>query len=553
MSKPNTNHTSRARMRTLSKLSPFELKDFLITAAKKTAAGNPSLFLNAGRGNPNWTATTPREAFFSLGQFAIEEAKRPLNLLDLAGMPQKDGIAARFNTWVGRNTNGPGVKLLREAVDYGVKKLGFNADAFVHELADSIVGDQYPTPDRMLAHAEQAVHAYLVKEMCGGKAPGGKLNLFAVEGGTAAMCYIFNTLKANRLLKKGDKIAIGVPIFTPYIEMARLEDFDLEVVPIKANDLPNVDPEAGQYPAEEIAKLEDKRIKAFFVVNPSNPPSFAIQSNTLRQITRLVKTKRPDLIVLTDDVYGTFVSGFRSLMADLPHNTICVYSFSKYFGCTGWRLGVIATHEKNILDQQIAALPASAKAALRRRYGSITLEPDKLKFIDRLVADSRCVALNHTAGLSLPQQVMMTLFSLFALIDDQNTYKATCQEIVHRRLHALYRGLGLPIPKNDSYSSYYIMFDLMLWAKMRHGEDFCRFLAKNYEPLDLIFRIAEQHSVVLMDGGGFGGPKWSFRISLANLPDETYEKIGDFLVDCAQEYLSAWEKSKPQSPQPKKG
>ena len=56
-----------------------------------------------------------------------------------------------------------------------------------------------------------------------------------------------------------------------------------------------------------------------------------------------------------------------------------------------------------------------------------------------------------------------------------------------------------------------------------------------------------------MDGGGFGGPKWSFRISLANLADETYEKIGDFLVDCAQEYLSAWEKSKPQSPQPKKG
>ena len=548
MSKPNTNHTTRARMRTLAKLSPFELKDFLITAAKETAAGNPSLFLNAGRGNPNWTATTPREAFFSLGQFAIEEAKRPLNLLDLAGMPQKDGIAARFNTWVGRNPNGPGVKLLREAVEYGVKKLGFNADAFVHELADSIVGDQYPTPDRMLAHAEQAVHAYLVKELCGGKAPGGKLNLFAVEGGTAAMCYIFNTLKANRLLKKGDKIAIGVPIFTPYIEMAHLEDFDLEVVPIKANDLPNVDPEAGQYPAEEIAKLEDKRIKAFFVVNPSNPPSFAIQSNTLRQITKLVKTKRPDLIVLTDDVYGTFVSGFRSLMADLPNNTICVYSFSKYFGCTGWRLGVIATHEKNILDRQIAGLPTPAKAALRRRYGSITLEPDKLKFIDRLVADSRCVALNHTAGLSLPQQVMMTLFSLFALLDDQNTYKATCQEIVHRRLHALYRGLGLPIPKNDSYSSYYIMFDLMLWAKMRHGEDFCRFLAKNYEPVDIIFRIAEEHGVVLMDGGGFGGPKWSFRISLANLPDETYEKIGDFLVNCAQEYLSAWEKSKPQNP-----
>jgi aspartate 4-decarboxylase len=32
--------------------------------------------LNAGRGNPNWVATTPREGFFLLGQFALAESKR---------------------------------------------------------------------------------------------------------------------------------------------------------------------------------------------------------------------------------------------------------------------------------------------------------------------------------------------------------------------------------------------------------------------------------------------------------------------------------------------
>lgn len=540
----NQPRTSRAQMRSLRHLSPFELKDFLITLAKETTEGNPALFLNAGRGNPNWTATTPRDAFFSLGHFAVEEAKRPLNLLDLGGMPQKDGIANRFNAWLACNKTAPGAKLLRDAVDYGVKKLGFNSDAFVYELTDSIIGDQYPTPDRMLVHAEKVAHAYLIKEMCGGRSPGGKFDLFAVEGGTAAMCYIFSTLKANRLLKKGDQIAIGVPVFTPYLEMAELEDFDLKVVPIVANDLPNVDSDAGQYPEKEIAKLADKSIKAFFVVNPANPPSFAIWDKTLKQISKLVKTKRPDLIVLTDDVYGTFVNDFRSLMAELPHNTICVYSYSKYFGCTGWRLGVIATHEKNILDAKIAKLPAKEKAALHKRYQALTLEPEKIKFIDRLVADSRCVALNHTAGLSLPQQVMMTLFSLFALMDGKDTYKATCQEIVHRRLNALFRGVGFPVPENKNYSAYYIMVDLMLWAKRQHGDDFCRFLAQNHEPVDLIFRMAEKHGVVLMDGGGFGGPKWSFRISLANLPDETYEKIGDFLIDCAQDYVTAWEASK---------
>jgi len=272
--------TSRARMRELEQLSPFELKDFLITLAKEKAEEDPSLFLNAGRGNPNWIATTPRDAFFTFGRFAVEEAKRPLNLLDVGGMPQRDGVAKRFNDWVGRNKSEPGVRLLREMVTYAIDELGFNADAFLHELTDSIIGDQYPVPDRMLVHAEKVAHAYMLKEMCNGKPPPGKFEIFAVEGGTAAMCYIFNTLKANRLLKKGDRIAIGVPVFTPYLEMAHLEDFDLEIVPIVANALPNVDAEAGQYPEKEINKLLDKRIKAFFVVNPANPPSFAIQDKT---------------------------------------------------------------------------------------------------------------------------------------------------------------------------------------------------------------------------------------------------------------------------------
>ena len=83
----------------------------------------------------------------------------------------------------------------------------------------------------------------------------------------------------------------------------------------------------------------------------------AMSKETIGKITKLVKTKRPDLMLLTDDVYGTFVDDFRSLLGELPQNTIGVYSYSKYFGCTGWRLGVIAVHEDNIFDKMIAKLP----------------------------------------------------------------------------------------------------------------------------------------------------------------------------------------------------
>ncbi|MNV78995.1 aspartate aminotransferase [compost metagenome] len=46
-----------------------------------------------------------------------------------------------------------------------------------------------------------------------------------------------------------------------------------------------------------------------------------------------------------------------------------------------------------------------------------------------------------------------------------------------------------------------------------------------------------------MDGGGFGGPPWSIRISLANLDDADYAKIGKYMVECATEYVEAWKAS----------
>ena len=49
------------------KLGPFEIKDFLAKVASKSAQEASITYLNAGRGNPNWVATEPREAFFLLG------------------------------------------------------------------------------------------------------------------------------------------------------------------------------------------------------------------------------------------------------------------------------------------------------------------------------------------------------------------------------------------------------------------------------------------------------------------------------------------------------
>lgn len=528
----------------LQALSPFQLKDLLISYARDATPAKSAThkFLNAGRGNPNWIATTPREAFLVVGQFALEESKRVWNEPDFGGMPQRDGIGARFAEFLARAGDGPGTTLLRRAVDYGVTALGFEHDAFVHELADSAIGDNYPEPDRMLRHAEGVVHAYLQKEMCDGHPPPGKFDLFAVEGGTAAMSYVFKSLVENRILRHGDTIALGTPIFTPYVEMPHLSDFALETITVDQAKMGDGLHE-WQYTEEELAKLEDPAVRAFFLVNPSNPASFAMAAEAHDRIVELVRTKRKDLIILTDDVYGTFAPGFRSLAADLPENTILVYSYSKHFGCTGWRLGVVALHETNVLDRMLAALPEKDKRELEERYATLTPDVSRLKFIDRMVADSRDVALNHTAGLSLPQQLQMTLFSLFALLDERDRYKLRARAIVHERWAKLLEGLDIQAPENPLRVGYYADLDLGAWGTKHFGPEFLRFIEEHHDPLDIVLALARRFGTVLLNGSGFEGPPWSARVSLANLDADAYLEIGKHLRAVFAAAVDQWKAS----------
>ena len=449
----------------LSQLSPFELKDQLMALASSHAE---RMMLNAGRGNPNFLATMPRHGFFQLGLFALRESEHAYCYVPegLGGLPRLDGIEARFDIFADTHRATAGVPFLVAAVSYVRDQLGLSAADFLHEIVAGVLGCEYPTPPRMLAMSEAVVSRYLVHELIGGQLPTGGVDLFATEGGTAAMTYVFNTMRENRLLKPGDKIAVGLPVFTPYIEIPHLNDYELVEVGV------NADGAGGwQYPESELAKLSDPAVKAFFVVNPSNPPSVKIDARGLAQIAAIVEA-RPDLVLLTDDVYGTFADGFVSLFAICPRNTILVYSFSKYFGATGWRLGVIATHHDTVLDRQIAALPEADKLVLDARYGSLMLDPRSLKFIDRLVADSRTVSLNHTAGLSTPQQVQMVLFALFDLMDEPGAYKQAVKRIIRRRQAALYRELGVAMPQDPNGTDYYTLLDLETIAIQLHGRAF---------------------------------------------------------------------------------
>lgn len=521
----------------LEKLSPFEVKSTLISLAEDDAKRSTATFLNAGRGNPNWLLTRPRRAFFLLGDFAVEEAEAKMydKPMGIAASPSQKGVATRFLAFLDRNAGNPGSEVLRHYYTYMTTEHKADPDELVFELVDGILGDHYPTPPRSLKYTEVILRDYLRWAM-GGKDDMTQFDLFPTEGSTAGMCYAFNSLKQNFLLNEGDKIALFTPCFTPYIEIPQLQEFGLEIVNVSANKVEKNGYHDWQYPDEELDKLRDPSVKAVCITNPSNPPSVCLAPEVLDKLVDIVKNDNPNLMIITDDVYGTFIDGFRSLMYVLPYNTMCLYSFSKYFGATGWRVAAMAIRsDSNVFDDRLAALPEDKKKALDARYESLVLEPRKLKFVDRLVADSRLVGLNHTAGLSCPQQIQMALFAAFAYLHREELQPKLIG-MIQKRLNDLWSTTGFTLLPDPNRAGYYSEIDIMVWAKKFYGDDFAKYLSDNYEPLDFVIRLANETAIVLLNGDSFDGPAWSVRASLANLDEDAYLKIGTAIRNILDEY-----------------
>ena len=513
--------------RKLKALSPFELNYQLIKMAGPNA-------LNAGRGNPNFFNSFGRQVFARLQETAKSISTHRTH--DLYEYPLPD--AMNFSRALVKSSQSwPQAKgeFFRSYLSYLKmlsKKNKISEDKIIYDVVKSSLGCYYPVPPQIQPHLELVSQNFLydlVMAAADGSEKGAQMKpndftCFATEGAAAGILYVFNTLKENYLLLPKDKIAIITPIFSPYLEMPRLLDYDLEIVELKCD--PNDD---YALPDSEIDKLKDKKIKALFMVNPANPAAFSLSKRNIDRIGDIVEKERRDLIVLSDNVYAPFADQYNSFMISCPLNTIEVYSLSKYFGTTGWRLGLTMVAKNNRINDLIKNLPMKYKKRLHRRYQIATISPEKLSFMDRLVFDSRQVAEAHVGGLSTPQQVLMGILLYYDIHDRQNgePYRNKLKSILRKRITSFYEPLNTHVDIKPTSTDYYSLINIPDVCKNIYGKEAADYLVKKYEYLEFLFHLVSKYHTILLPGAGFGATEWRLRISLANLKDEDYPIIGE--------------------------
>ncbi|BAF71835.1 bifunctional aspartate transaminase/aspartate 4-decarboxylase [Sulfurovum sp. NBC37-1] len=510
--------------------SPFEVKNILIQKAETDCSKSGCSIVNAGRGNPNFLNTLVRKSLALLTLFAADMAEKNSKIIDVGYRQSKEGMYNALKKFLAKHKYDTEADFLGRSIEYAKNETEMDADELVYELMDGVQGDFYPDPPRIFPATEKIVRKYLDRVVFSNKPPQGDFHLFVTEGATAAMIYIFNSLRENMVLLPGDKVAIVTPIFSPYLELPVLKDYGLESVYIRG------DEKMGwQIPDSEVSKLKDRKVKALYMVNPTNPTSVSLNADTVKRMADTIRMHNKDMIIISDTVYASFVDEFNTFGKELPENILGVYSYSKYFGVTGWRLGVVMVHKNNVVDRLIKKLPRSKQARLDFRYRLVSTKPNEIPFYERLEIDSRQVALAHTGGLSGPQQVAMSLFSLYELIDENYSYKKSIMGILKKRWSALFEALDMPEPEGNNLTRYYALIDLKKMAEKKHGSAFAEHLVKTH-PLEFLFRLAEDHHTVCLPGGGFAGPRWSLRVALANIDEEDCRQIGHAIVSVMDGY-----------------
>lgn len=523
-----------------AKMSSFEIAAIFKSKLSKNLKGNR--VVDAGRGNPNWFNAMGRLALNRLVELGVEEGKRVMtnDHEEMVGSPEKEGMFDRVMSALGDSDVD---KFLRQSFGWAMANLEIdNKDAFMYDMIDGAIGDHYPVPDRILNSAEPILRAFLRKNHMADGDLADQTDLFPTEGGAMAMCYIFQEMKASELLNAGDTIAINSPIFTPYLQIPALKEYQLnvkEVLPKAENDWQMTD--------EQLDELKDPKVKAFFATNPMNPPARAFNDHVMKKLQEVVKAN-PNLIILTDDVYGTFAPAYTSLYNALPHNTILVYSFSKLYGVTGHRLGLVAVNKDNVMDkliQEKAKNDPEVNKDYVDRYSIISGDPVGMKWIDRLCADSRSVGLAHVAGLSTHEQIQECMMAFTSLIHNGvDPYMEESRVLTRERHDMLWDTLGLEDPLKDNNSAYYCMVSIYDLMSMMHGDDFAEWFKKNYTVLHFEYRLAVEYGGNVMDTMAFGAPEGYVRVSFANLSAIDYKILGEDMRDLVDEFYAKYQEEK---------
>lgn len=199
-------------------------------------------------------------------------------------------------------------------------------------------------------------------------------------GGSEALIFALSTV-----CDSGDEVVVLEPFYTNYNGFATLADVRLCPVPLNISNGFHLPSEA------EIEKRITPRTKAILICNPSNPTGTVFSRQELSVLVGLVQ--KHGLFLLSDEVYREFCyeSDFHSVMSfpEIHDRAILLDSSSKRFNVCGARIGVIASHNRDVIQTAFKFGMARLSVATIEQLALVPLLSDPEQFTKPIVEEFR--------------------------------------------------------------------------------------------------------------------------------------------------------------------
>jgi aminotransferase len=218
------------------------------------------------------------------------------------------------------------------AVSLAVGEPGFPTPPHIVEAAAKALRDGYtkysPNPGYLdlreaIAERTERVHGYRVDPA---------REVFVTVGAMQALALTFMVG-----IDPGDEVLVTDPSYTNFEGTITLAGGRAVFV--------RTDPERGYLPhAEDVAAAITPRTRAILVNSPANPTGAVYPRDLLHAIAEIAV--RHDLLLISDETYAALTYGdIRTVsLASFPglrDRTVSIYSFSKEYAMTGWRIGYL--------------------------------------------------------------------------------------------------------------------------------------------------------------------------------------------------------------------
>ncbi|UCE30324.1 MAG: pyridoxal phosphate-dependent aminotransferase [Burkholderiales bacterium] len=326
--------------------------------------------------------------------------------------------------------------------------------AVARALVDDPEIGKYALPDGLPQMRRLAAQDYVAAT---GIAVDPDRNVIITAGNMQGLNALFHTL-----IDPGDQIIVTDPGFASHFQQIRLCGGEPLYWAMDEARGWALDPEA-------LTGLISKRTKAIVIVSPSNPTGKIFSEAELRRVGEIAR--EAGLFVLIDDPYSHFTYEHRdryfnlASVGDLANQLAYLFTFSKTYAMSGWRLGYVV-------------LPESLKREVLKVHDAT------------LICTPR---ISQVAGIAALTEPATHLGEFEAVL-------ARRRELICARLDAVPHVFSYVKPEG----AYYV---------------FPRVLVEHENSVEFAIRLLEQAKVTVTPGSAFG-PTGEHHVRMAYCVDE---------------------------------